>query len=329
MQDVVKWGILSTAGIAQFELIPAFKRAENAEVVAISSLSGRAHEVSEQLNIKKAYDSYMDILQDDEIDAVYIPLPNHLHRDWVIKAAQHGKHVLCEKPASLTADDVNEMKEACHRHNVIFMEAFMYYLHPQHQRVKELIQSGEIGQVKQFKSHFSFLLEDREQNIRMDASLGGGSLYDLGCYTIHAMRNILGEEPNTVRTEAIIDSSHQVDTTAVSHFEFNQDVTAVVESSFDMAGFDQYEVIGTKGRITVPRAFRPDTRGEGKVILEKDNQTQVETFINDLYRDEIEHISLSILTNQEPIITFDDTYHNMRTIDACLRSVQSGNRETI
>src|SRR5690625_3919284 len=135
--EKVRWGILSTAGIAQKELIPAFLRAENAEVTAIASGSGidRAQEIANRFQIKKVYDSYKRLLHDTEIDAVYIPLPNHLHKKWVMEAARAKKHILCEKPAALHAAEVMEMKAACDEHDVLFMEAFMYYFHPQHDRV--------------------------------------------------------------------------------------------------------------------------------------------------------------------------------------------------
>lgn len=142
----VRWGILSTAGIAQKALLPAFSRAENAVVTAIATGSdlAKANEIAEKFQIEKVYDDYEKLLNDPFIDAVYIPLPNHLHKEWVIEAAKNGKHILCEKPAALTAEETAEMIEVCEAKNVLFMEAFMYYFHPQHARVKEIIASGEI-----------------------------------------------------------------------------------------------------------------------------------------------------------------------------------------
>src|SRR5690625_4840395 len=141
----VQWGILSTAGIAQKELIPAFERATNAKVSAIATSSDldKATMVANQFHIEKVYGSYEELLADAEIDAVYIPLPNHLHKKWVIEAARKGKHILCEKPAALNTDEALEMREACEKYGVLFMEAFMYYFHPQTELEKEIIDEGE------------------------------------------------------------------------------------------------------------------------------------------------------------------------------------------
>lgn len=165
----LQWGVLSTAKIGQTQMIPAIQRSKNGEVAAIASSSERAAEIAESLSIKKIYDSYEDLLADPDIDAIYIPLPNHLHKKWVIEAAKHRKHILCEKPAALTADDTEEMVNVCHNQGVTFMEAFMYQFHSQHERVRKIIASGEIGEVKLIKGSFSFLLEDRSGNIRADA----------------------------------------------------------------------------------------------------------------------------------------------------------------
>lgn len=323
----VRWGIMSTAGIAQFELIPAFQRATNAEVVAISSLSGKAQEVAEQFHIAKAYDSYTEMLNDSEIDAVYIPLPNHLHKEWVIKAAEQKKHILCEKPAALTEADIKDMEQACTENNVIFMEAYMYHFHPQHHRVRELIKDNEIGEVKLFKGSFSFHLTDRKTNIRLDKDLGGGSLYDVGCYNIHAMRNILQMEPISVTTHAKIDPEYQVETSSVTYCEFEKGISAVLDSSFDVAWRDEYEVIGTEGRIIVPHAYRPDLGGGGGVIIiDKGNIRRTETVVTDQYRDQVENISFAIINNTEPLIDFDNTRNNTKVIEACLQSIETGGK---
>ncbi|BDG36090.1 hypothetical protein PcaKH15_19960 [Parageobacillus caldoxylosilyticus] len=176
MERKVRWGIVSTVAIAKDVMIPAIHRADYAEVVAIASESGRADQVAQELGIPKAYDSYEKLLDDRDVDAVYIPLPNSMHAEWTIKAAKKKKHVLCEKPAALCEEDVRRMIEACEENGVLFMEAFMYQFHPQHERVKQRLASGEIGEVKYMRSHFSFYLQDRETNIRMNVELGGGEL---------------------------------------------------------------------------------------------------------------------------------------------------------
>lgn len=325
MTKKIRWGILSTAGIAQYHVIPAFKRAENAEVVAISSLSGRAEEVAEAFGIEKAYDSYHEILDDDTIDAVYIPLPNSLHKEWAIRAAYKNKHILVEKPIALSSTDVLEIKQACLDNNVILMEAFMYMLHPQHQRVKTLIEEGAIGEVKHFESTFTFYLTDRDSNIRMEKDLGGGSLYDVGSYNIHAMRYILDDEPKSVSSQAVIDDVTGIDLSNVSYYTFDSGVTATLTSSFDHFHQNAYRVIGTEGIITVPYAYRPDNHGGlGEVILTTTAYETTETYMNDLYRDEVEHISYAILNNQAPINTLTNSYRNMRVLELTKEAFTTG-----
>lgn len=321
----IRWGVLSTAHIAQQQLIPAIFRAENAEVRAISSRSDKVHGIAAALNIPKAYESYDELLADPEIDAVYIPLPNHLHREWVFKAARQGKHILCEKPVSLTAETAAEMVSICRENNVKFMEAFMYQFHPQHKRVQEIIASGEIGEVKLMKSCHTFYLGQREGNIRMDKEMGGGSFYDVGCYSVHAMRYILQSEPVEVQVIADVDPVTGVDLSAFGYAKLNNGATVTFDSSFEMAERDDYEIVGTKGTIKVPHAFRPDKNGGiGQVIVQINGITREEAVPGDLYKLEVEHFSQCILDNKEPSYSPELMILNMRVIEACQESIYSG-----
>ncbi|AST93415.1 MULTISPECIES: Gfo/Idh/MocA family protein [Sutcliffiella] len=321
----IKWGILSTARIARTQFIPAIDRAENAEVVAIASRNNKVHNIARELNIPRAYESYEALLNDPDIDAVYIPLPNHLHKEWAISAIQKGKHVLSEKPATLTAEEATEIKEALISSPVKYMEGFMYQFHPQHERVKEIIASGEIGTVKQFNSSFSFHLGDRENSIKMQKEYGGGSLYDVGCYPIHAARMILGSEPIELQAFSLNDQDSGVDLTTSTFMKFAGNVIAKTESSIDMANRDEYEIIGTKGIVKVPHAFRPDkVGGVGTVIVEKDNEIRKEKFSGDIYRLEVEHFSSAILNDGTVSYTIDDTINNMKVMDACWDSIKTG-----
>ena len=327
MMKKVSWGVLSTANIAQTMVIPAMFRAENAEVRAIASRGDKVHGIAAALNIPKAYESYKELLDDAEIDAVYIPLPNHLHKEWVLKAAKKGKHVLCEKPAALTAAESKEMVEFCREQNVKFMEGFMYQLHPQHARVKEIIASGEIGEVKLFKSSHSFYLEDRTNDIRMDKEMGGGSIYDLGCYSIQAARYITRAEPVEVQAHAEIDEKTGVDISAVVRMKMDNGIPAIFDCSFDMAVRNEYEVIGTKGSIYIPLAFRPDVFGGiGPVIIKGNGVVREEKVSGDIYKLEIENFSEAVLTDGQPVITGQSTIENMLVIDACLESIKTGEK---
>lgn len=324
----VQWGILSTAGIAQKALLPAFERSTNAEVSAIASRSDmkKANEIASRFNIPKTYDSYEKLLDDPEIQAVYIPLPNHLHHKWVIQAAESGKHILCEKPAALNAEEALEMQQACQANNVLFMEAFMHYFHPQHERVKEIIASGEIGEVKAMHAAFSFNLPDNEKdnNIRMSSQKGGGSIYDIGCYAIHSIRNILRSEPETVHVHAKVDSNYHVDTDVVAYMTFANGQRATFDVSFNLDKRSEYAIYGTDGGIVVPRAYRPDWNGgDGLVTVEKQGLTLTETINSDQYRNQVEHISEVIREGNNKLQhDFANTINNMRVIDACIQSIK-------
>lgn len=301
------------------------KRANSAELVAIAGRGSNVHEVAKVLEIPIAYESYEELLANPSIDAVYIPLPNHLHKEWVFKAAKAGKHVLCEKPIALTAQEASEMVEICKEYKVKFMEAFMYQLHPQHNRVKELIMSGEIGDIKLITSSHSFFMDNRTDQFRLNKQMGGGSLFDVGCYSIHAIRLITGAEPVKVYCMAELDSETEVDISAFGTLQLDNGIHATFNCSFDMAGRNEYEIVGSLGTIKVPYAFRPDQNGGlGKILIEQNGITREESLPGDLYRTEVEHFSEAILTNTNPTVTGEFSVGNMHVIEACLESIKKG-----
>jgi xylose dehydrogenase (NAD/NADP) len=323
MNRKVKWGVLGTAKIACEQLIPAIRRSVNAEVVAIASGSGKAQSIAERFEIPRFYDSYQALLDDPEVDAVYIPLPNHLHREWTIRAARAKKHVLCEKPAALHASEVREMLDECVRNNVLFMEAFMYRFHPQHQKVKELIREGEIGEVRLMRASFSFFMENREGNIRLAPDKGGGAVYDIGCYCIHVIRHILGSEPVSVRAFGEINNGVDTDAWAILHFA--DGTRALFDCSFHMAMRQEYEVVGTKGRVFVPFAFRPDLQGgRGIIEIHQELAKKEIAIVADQYQREVEHFSDCVLHGQQPIYSEDNIWKNMKVIDAVLKAIKTG-----
>ncbi len=324
MKRVIKWGILSTANIAQKQIIPALQAAENNEVYAIASESNKSKQVAETLNIPKAYDSYMELLADPDIEAVYVPLPNSLHKKWVIEAANKGKHILCEKPAALHSADLREMTNACAENNVLFMEAFMYQFHPQHQRVKEIIASGEIGDVKHMRAAFTFQLDLNKSDIRINPELGGGSIFDIGCYCIHASLFLLDQEPKEVYVSGNITANVGVDLTASGLLTFDNGITAGFHCSFEEPMTHQYEIFGTKGAIRVPFAFRPDLRdGEGIIsITDENGEAREEHVSGDQYLLQVEHFSTSIL-QQQPINKGKLSNKNLGVIEACYQSLRT------
>lgn len=317
----VRWGVISTADIAQTQVIPAILRSEHAEIVAIASRGEKASAVAEIFSIPHYYESYEELLKNQEVEAVYIPLPNHLHKQWVMEAAKFGKHVLVEKPAALTAQETLEMIRVCQENDVKFMEAFMYQFHPQHKRVKELITSGEIGEIKYMRASFSFILEEREANIRLNKEMGGGSIYDVGCYCIHAIRNLLESEPVTVEVFAEHDPQTGIDLSAIGYMKLENGINCVFDCSFDMSFRQEYEIVGTKGKITIPHAYRPDVVGHDALIIIGD---RFETVSGDQYKLQIDHFSKAILEDFQPSYSVENTIQNMRVIDACYESIEKG-----
>ncbi|MFB9758717.1 Gfo/Idh/MocA family protein [Ectobacillus funiculus] len=322
MATKVRWGILSTAHVAQDELLPAFTDASNTEVVAIASSNNKVYEIASKFKIPKIYGTYEELLDDSDIDAVYIPLPNALHSTWVKKAAEKGKHVLCEKPAALTVIEAKEMIEVCKKNSVMFMEGYMYQFHPQHKRVKEIIASGEIGEVKIMRASLSFFLEDQIGNIRMNQKLGGGSIYDVGCYCIHSIRNILNTEPKRVFASAQNDISNQVDISVTGIIELENGIIAEFDAAMDRTRVGQYEIIGTKGTIQAPRAFIPQNGHAHIVIVDEAGNYRVENLYGQQYTLEVEYFSQIILEGKMQEELLEDTIQNMSVIEACFKSIE-------
>jgi predicted dehydrogenase len=236
----LRWGILSTAGIATEKAIPGMLRAARCEVAAIGSRDqARAAAVAARHGIPRVHGSYEALLADPEVDAVYIPLPNHLHAEWTIAAARAGKHVLCEKPLALSPADAERMIEVCRAEGVALMEAFMYRLHPSWVAVRELVASGRIGRLVAVNSWFSYFNDD-PANIRNVAAYGGGALLDIGCYSVNLSRMLFGTEPERVEATIVRDPA-----SGVASF------TCSTRAESDQ----QVHIYGTTGRISVGIPF--------------------------------------------------------------------------
>jgi D-xylose 1-dehydrogenase (NADP+, D-xylono-1,5-lactone-forming) len=323
MERKIKWGILSTAQIALEQFIPAIQKSNNGHVYAIASSSGKARQAAEEFQIPVFYESYEELLADSEIDAVYIPLPNKMHYEWTIKAAKSKKHILCEKPAALEAEQVAEMAAVCKQNGVIFMEGFMYRFHPQHQKVKELIKEMAIGDVKFMRAFFSFFMEDRTGNIRLNRHLGGGALFDVGCYCVNSIRYILEEEPLSMEILAET-NQNGVDTSSAGVLIFPANVLATFACSFDATLKNEYEIIGTNGTIRVPYAYRPDLHlGKGVVQLYKDGELTEFIIEGDQYLLEAEHFAECILLGREPVYSWENTFNNMKVIQALYQKLET------
>jgi len=265
---MLRWGVLSTAKIARQKVIPAMQRADGGQVVAIAGRDAtRTQEVADDLGIDRAHASYEALLGDPDVDAVYIPLPNHLHAEWTIRAARAGKHVLCEKPMALSSTEARSMVAACSEAGVVFMEAFMYRLHPSWRTVLDLVRSGRIGQPMAVQSWFSYFNDD-PHNIRNVAEYGGGALLDIGCYCIDLSRLLLGGEPVAVTGSVTRDPVTGVDilTSGVLAFATG---TATFTCSTRVEPDQRVHVYGSEGRISVDIPFNipPDLATHVRVTV--------------------------------------------------------------
>lgn len=252
--EPVKWGVLSTANIGLNKVIPAMAGASISQVTAIASRSlETAARAADRLGIDKVHGSYRDLLEDPDIEAVYIPLPNHLHLEWAKAAAATGKHVLCEKPLALTSDNAREIVQACADAGVLLMEAFMYRLHPMWRRVEEIIDSGAVGEVRSVRTMFSYFNDDPD-NIRNIPEVGGGALYDIGCYAINVSRMIFRSEPTSVKGIVLRDEQLGTDilTSALMDFDGRH---ASFTCSTQLESDQRVEIHGTVGRIVVEIPF--------------------------------------------------------------------------
>jgi predicted dehydrogenase len=250
----VRWGILSTARIGTGSVIPGLQASERCEVVAIASRDETAaRATASRLGIPTAHGSYEALLEDPGVEAIYNPLPNHLHAEWTLRAAEAGKHVLCEKPLAMSSAQAQEMVDGCRRAGVVLMEAFMYRLHPQWLRVREITSSGRLGQLVAIQSFFSYFNDD-PANIRNIAEFGGGALMDIGCYPVSVSRWLFDAEPD--RVEAVIRRDPRfgtdVVTSAVMRFG---DRHATFTCSTQAESEQHVDVVGTEGRLRVEIPF--------------------------------------------------------------------------
>lgn len=250
----VRWGVLSTADIGLKKVIPAMLASNTSSVDAIASRApGPAHEAAAQLGLEKAYGSYEELLSDSAIEAVYIPLPNHLHREWTIKAAEAGKHVLCEKPLAMTSHDAREMVAACEGSGVQLMEAFMYRLHPMWRKTVQMIEAGLIGEIRAVQTVFSYFNDD-PSNIRNIPEFGGGALFDIGCYAVNVARMIFASEPTRIKASIKRDERFGTDVVTSVLLDFAGRHASFVCST-QMEDNQRVDIYGSDGRIVVEIPF--------------------------------------------------------------------------
>jgi predicted dehydrogenase len=320
--DHVRWGVLSTADIALKKVIPGFRRSPRSEVLGIASREpGRAADAAASLGIPRSYGSYEALLADPDIDAVYIPLPNHLHAEWTIAAARAGKHVLCEKPLALTAMQAQEMVDVCRESGVLLMEAFMYRQHPSWIAAREILASGRIGTLQVVDSWFSYFNDD-PTNIRNIVDIGGGALYDIGCYNVNLSRMLFDAEPIGVQALITRDPVLGVDTVTSAILAFDEGVATFTCST--RAETDQrVHIYGTEGRISIEIPFNipPDrptrifvTAGGDPPVAPATETLTFETA--DPYACEADRFADAVLDGAPLPVDPRDAVANMRVIDA-------------
>jgi predicted dehydrogenase len=325
MSEMLRWGIMSTANIGVRKVIPATQKAERCEVVAIASRDGeRAAETAAELGIPRAHEGYEALLADPHVDAVYIPLPNSEHAEWTIAAARAGKHALCEKPLAMTAAEAEEMVRACATEGVLLMEGFMYRLHPSWVSVRELVASGRIGRLRAVQSWFSYFNDD-PRNIRNVPELGGGALYDIGCYCINLSRMLLGAEPTAIEGSVMRDETG-TDVLTSAILAFDEDVAAFTCSTRTEPD-QRVHIYGTEGRISMGIPFNiPSDRPTEIVVtaggdppVSPDSETL--TFAAaDQYTIQAERFADAVLDGRPLPIPPEDAIGNLRVIEAIFRA---------
>jgi xylose dehydrogenase (NAD/NADP) len=309
----LRWGILGVARINR-ALVGPLRSSPRAELLAVASRSRqRAEEEARRWEIPRAYGSYDELLADPEIDVVYVPLPNALHAEWTLKAARAGKHVLCEKPLATSLEDVDRIADAARAAGVVVTEAFMYRHHPQTLRVRELVAAGAVGKVRLVRGAFSFL----------DPALGGGSLWDVGCYPVSYARFVLGQEPLAAFGWADFGPSG-VDETFAGLLRFPGGAIASFDSGFRAPFRTFVEIVGSDGVLDVPRPFKPGLETESVGLRRGDVVEKLEMPGAELYSGEVEDLTDAVLERRPPRVTLEDSRANVAALLALLRSARDG-----
>ena len=330
----VRWGVLGAASIAVRKVIPAMQRGDWSEITAIASRDERkAKETASLLGIPRAYGSYEALLADPDVEAIFNPLPNHLHVPWSIQCAEAGKHVLCEKPLSLTVAEARRLLAVRDRTGVLIEEAYMVRTHPRWLRVRDLVRSGRIGELRSAQGFFSYFNRD-PKNIRNLAGAGGGALMDIGCYPITTSRLVFGEEPRRVLGLLERDPDMKIDrlTSAILDFPSGQ---AVFTCSTQLTPYQRMQFFGTKGRIDLEIPFNaPNDRSTriliddgsdlfgGGIVAEEIPPCDQYTIQGDLF-------SRAVREGSKVPTPLEDAVQNMAVIEAVFRSAESGRWETV
>ncbi|MCC6603022.1 MAG: Gfo/Idh/MocA family oxidoreductase [Anaerolineae bacterium] len=320
----IRWGLLSTANINR-RVIPAIRASARGELVAVASRSQAAAQAyADQWAIPHAFGSYEAMLASDAVDAVYIGLPNHLHAEWSIKAMQHGKHVLCEKPFALSLAEVDEMTAVSHQTNRVLTEAFMYRHHPQTKIVGELVRNGRLGRVTVVRGVFNFAFNTRD-NIRLVPEMGGGCLWDVGVYPLSFAQYVMGGPPQQVFGTQWLGASG-VDEVFSGQMVYANGAMAQISASFCTPFHTQVEIIGTEGRLVLNRPFTGHNDGDRKLMFypKAGEPEEIEVPEVELYLGEVEDLHTAVLDNKPQYLTLEETRNHVKTVLALYESARTG-----
>ncbi len=321
----VRWGVLSTANIGTEKVIPAMQSGRYCEIAAIASRDlDRARAAADRLGIPKAYGSYEELLADPDVDAIYNPLPNHLHVPWSIRALEAGKHVLCEKPIALTAAEAQKLLDAAReRPQLKVMEAFMYRHHPQWQRARHMVADGRIGELRTIQSFFSYHNPD-PANVRNVAEFGGGGLMDIGCYTISLSRFIFGSEPQRVCGIIEYDPQFKTDRLASGVLDFGRG-TSTFTCATQLTPYQRVNIFGTEGRVEIEIPFNAPPDRPCRMWHQHGSEVyEIVLDVCDQYTIQGDLFSLAVLDDTPVPTPLEDAVANMRVIEALVQSARSG-----
>ncbi len=312
---VCNWGVLGAGFIANRAMIPAIQRSSQARVLAVASRDAqRGQEAAQRYSIERVYNDYRDLLDDPDVQVVYIALPNHLHHEWTIRAAQAGKHVLCEKPLALNAAESDVIISTCHSLKVLLMEAVMYRFHPRMQALKQMIAAGDLGELRFIHSAFSFPF-DAPGNYRAFPQFGGGALLDVGSYCVNAARWLSGTEPTAIHP-VFSYSPNAIDLSASAILEFGPHVSAHVQCSFAAAEHQVIEVVGSEAAITVPLAFTAWRDDITALLIQRGALFERREFAPaDPYQLMVEHFTDCVLGKASLMYPPEDGRNTLRVLD--------------
>jgi predicted dehydrogenase len=327
MTERLKWGLLSTARINR-KLIPAIRESGRAQLLAVASRNQpRANQYADEWSIPQAYGSYRALLEDPDVDVVYVSLPNSLHAEWTVKAIEAGKHVLCEKPLALSVAECNQIIDASQASGVVAMEAVMYLYHPLLHKARELIRDGAVGEVTMVRGHFAFFL-DRPDDVRWNPNLGGGSLWDIGSYPVSFIRWIAGEPDQVLGQQTL--SASGVDATFAGTLRYNSEMLGVFDCSFLEPFRSRAEVAGTKGTLIIEHPY--PISGESRLLLRglgEDEGKEMAVAKEDAYHSEVEALTAAVLDGTPLAVPLTSSRANVATLKALYESARRGEPQPV